>query len=156
MEKIKPIIIIIFIYYLINIKFIHIIRFNKTNIIVINLFFPIIKEIFLHKKPIFSLATLFHRIYSTLIYILAIFDTSNDFYTDICFHFNSPNGKDAVLQDRLKLYFPNITLCDPGCLYKGVNLTSMENEYGCKFNVILSNIVDNAIINATVNDILDF
>ena len=72
------------------------------------------------------------------------------------FVFNSPNGKDEVLQDRLKLYSPNITLCDPGCLYKGLNLTSMESEYGCKFNVILSNIVDNAIINATVNDILDF
>ena len=97
MEKIKPIIIIIFIYYLISIKFIPIIRFNKTNIIIINHFFPIIKELFLHKKPIFPLVILFHRIYSTLIYILDIFDTSNDFYTDICFHFNSPNGKDALL-----------------------------------------------------------
>ena len=41
-----------------------------------------------------------------------IFNLSSGFYTDICYHFNSPvEGKDIALKDRIKLYFPNVTLC---------------------------------------------
>ena len=63
-----------------------------------------------------------------------IFDLKNDFYNDICFHFDSPNGKDATLQDRLKTFYPNITLCDDGCRNRGVNLTSMEAKCECTFH----------------------
>ena len=56
-----------------------------------------------------------------------IFDQNSDFYTDICFHFKSPiDGKDIPLKDRLKLFFPNITLCNEGCFIKGVNLTTWK------------------------------
>ena len=41
-----------------------------------------------------------------------IFDENDAFYKDICFHFDSPNGKDATLQDRMKSFYPNVTLCE--------------------------------------------
>ena len=63
-----------------------------------------------------------------------IFDKNNKFYNDICFNYESPNGKDIPLKDRLKVFYPNISLCDNDCLYKGVNLTSMTSLCQCKFS----------------------
>ena len=91
-----------------------------------------------------------------------IFDLSNDFYNDICFHFNSPNGKDATLQDRLKTFYPNITLCDDGCRNKGVNLTSMEAKCECIFHDLLSMSIlnneligDNILVKETIREFMD-
>ena len=41
-----------------------------------------------------------------------VFNLSSDFYTDICYYFDSPINKDIALKDRIKLFFPNITLCE--------------------------------------------
>ena len=84
-----------------------------------------------------------------------IFNLSDEFYTDLCFHFKSPNGKDVPLKDRILLFYPNITLCDEGCESKGVNLTSMESICKCQFNDIMSNelIEGNALIKGTVDEI---
>ena len=69
-----------------------------------------------------------------------IFDKNSDFYTDLCFHFKSPiDGKDIPLKDRLKLFFPNITLCDEGCHIKGVNLTTLKASCECTLNNLLNN-----------------
>lgn len=72
-----------------------------------------------------------------------IFNISHEFYNDICFIFDSPNGKDITLKDRMLTYYPNITLCDSGCINNGVNLTSMESECECKF----SNLINNDLLN---------
>ena len=87
-----------------------------------------------------------------------IFNLSDDFYTDICYHFDSPNGKDVPLQDRIKTYYPNITLCDSGCTSKGVNLTSMESICECKFNDLMNNelIEGNALIQNTLGGVTLF
>ena len=50
-----------------------------------------------------------------------IFNLSDEFYTDICYNFVSPNGKDVPLNDRIKAFYPNITLCESGCTCKGVD-----------------------------------
>ena len=72
-----------------------------------------------------------------------LFDPNNDFYTNLCFHFKSPiDGKDIPVKDRLKLFFPNITLCDEGCNIKGVNLTTFKAVCECT----LSNFVHNNIL----------
>ena len=69
-----------------------------------------------------------------------IFNPNDDFYTDLCFHFKSPiNGKDIPLKDRLKLFFPNITLCDQGCFTKGVNLTTFKSICQCALNDLINN-----------------
>ena len=50
-----------------------------------------------------------------------IFNLSGSFYTDICYHFESPNRKDVPLKVRILSFYPNISLCDEGCIYKGVD-----------------------------------
>ena len=86
-----------------------------------------------------------------------VFNLSDAFYNDICYHFDSPNGKDAPLQDRIKAYYPNITLCDSGCTSKGVNLTTLESICVCTFNDIMSNelIEENALIQNTIGEVVD-
>ena len=84
-----------------------------------------------------------------------IFNLSNEFYSDICYHFESPNGKDVPVKERIHIFYPNITLCDAGCSSLGVNLTIMESICECEFNSILkSGIVEgNALIEGTVKEI---
>ena len=62
-----------------------------------------------------------------------VFNISDDFYTDICYHYESPNGKDVPLKVRLAAFFPNITLCEEGCENVGVNIETMKAKCECKF-----------------------
>ena len=85
------------------------------------------------------------------------FDKSNEFYTDICYPFTAPNGKDVTLKDRLLLYFPNITLCDKGCLYKGLNFTTIETICECTFNDIFNSDLfeNNVVLNSITSEITE-
>ena len=88
-----------------------------------------------------------------------IFNISNEFYTDICFHFESPNKRDVVIRDRIQTYYPNITLCDSGCKNKGINLTSLTAICECSFKDLLDNnflndngLLDNLILNGLIEE----
>ena len=88
-----------------------------------------------------------------------IFDLDHPFYTDICFMYDSPTGRDATPNDRLKTYFPNISLCDEesGCSPKSVNLTTFEVTCNCELNDIMSNSkVGEKILEDGFGDILEF
>ena len=67
-----------------------------------------------------------------------IFDLDSPFYQDVCFMYDSPNGKDATPQDRINTYFPNISICEEGCTPSKVNLTTFEAICKCEFNDIMS------------------
>ena len=71
-----------------------------------------------------------------------VFNSSDIFYNDLCYYFESPNGKDVPLKERLKLFFPNITFCEDGCENIGVNLTSMKAICECKLKDLLSETKD--------------
>jgi len=71
-----------------------------------------------------------------------IFNSSDVFYNDLCYYFESPNGKDVPIKERLKLYYPNITFCEEGCNNIGVNLTSMKAICECKLRDLLSGTKD--------------
>ena len=51
-----------------------------------------------------------------------IFNSSDDFFNDNCYHFDD-NGKDITLSERRLFYFQKIPLCEKGCVYKGINYT---------------------------------
>ena len=63
-----------------------------------------------------------------------VLDISDKFYKDICKHYKSPNEKDIPLNLRIKTFFPNISLCDEGCISKGIDLQKMESICFCPFN----------------------
>ena len=67
-----------------------------------------------------------------------VFNLTDVFYTDICYHFDSPINKDIALKDRILLCFPNVSLCEEDCFIKGVNLTSLKSICECKFNDIIN------------------
>ena len=71
-----------------------------------------------------------------------IFNSSDVFYNDLCYFFESPNGKDVPLKVRLQLFYPNISFCEEGCNNIGVNLTSMKAICECKLKDLLSNTED--------------
>ena len=71
-----------------------------------------------------------------------VFNKSCEFYTDLCYHFESPCNKDVALRDRLLIYYPNITLCDSGCTNTGVNLTSMTAICECKYKELTEDDTD--------------
>ena len=86
-----------------------------------------------------------------------IFNLSNEFYTDICYHFDSPNGKDVPFKDRIHYYYPNLTLCHQGCVTKGVNFSSMESICECKIDDIMNNefVSGNALIQNALGEVAD-
>ena len=60
-----------------------------------------------------------------------LFDINDPFFTDICFVY-SKDGKDVPLDDRIQLYYQNVSLCEDGCNYVGINLESFEVECSCE------------------------
>jgi len=75
-----------------------------------------------------------------------IFNLSSEFYTDICYQFESPIDKDIALKDRILLFYPNITLCQEGCSIQGVNLTSFKAICECKLNIKNNKIFQNNLL----------
>ena len=86
-----------------------------------------------------------------------IFNTSHEFYTDICYDFDSPLNKDITLKDRMLAIFPNVTLCEKNCQSKGVNLTTMTAICECKFNDIINNdlLKENVLISSATDEIFE-
>ena len=86
-----------------------------------------------------------------------IFDKNDPFYTDICYDFDNPLKKDIPLNDRIKIFYPDVELCDEGCSYEGINLEDMTATCNCLFNDISNNalIKDNELINGMIGDIFD-
>ena len=48
-----------------------------------------------------------------------IFNSSSEFYTDVCFPYTTPEKSDLYLEDRKDYYYPDIALCEEGCTYLG-------------------------------------
>jgi len=63
-----------------------------------------------------------------------IYNLNSPFYINVCFHFKSKKKKDIILPDRILSYYPNATLCEEGCEYKGTNYTSLITTCDCKYN----------------------
>ena len=63
-----------------------------------------------------------------------LFDINSDFYQDICTPYNSPNGTDIILSDRINYYYNNEeTQCQPNCQFSDY---SLETQYlKCKCDI---------------------
>ena len=68
-----------------------------------------------------------------------VFNLSDRFYNDLCYFYKSPNNKDICMKDRISYFFPNISLCEPGCKNKGVNLNNLKVKCECIFHDFMDN-----------------
>ena len=86
-----------------------------------------------------------------------IFDINDPFFTDICLNF-SKDGKDVPLDDRIKLYFQNVSLCEDNCIYAGINLKTYEVECSCDASGSNTDIDINKILldNPLSNEVFGF
>ena len=62
-----------------------------------------------------------------------IYNTENDFYNDICASY-SENGYDISLSGRREMIYQNVSFCDNGCQYKGINYDTMKVICQCQTN----------------------
>ena len=87
-----------------------------------------------------------------------VFNLSSDFYKDTCYYFISPAKKDIALKDRIKIFFPNITLFENGCNIKSINSTTMKAECECKLNNLINKnaLANNAVYKSQVGNIEEF
>ena len=60
-------------------------------------------------------------------------------------------------QDRIHYYYPNLTLCELGCVSQGVNFTTLESICQCKINDVMNNefISGNALIKNALGEVVD-
>ena len=84
-----------------------------------------------------------------------IFNLSGEFYCDICYYFESPTNKDVPLKDRISSFYPNITLCDPGCENKGVDLEKMKVKCECIFNNLMNNNLMSNLYGGAFSEVLN-
>ena len=95
-----------------------------------------------------------------------IFDINNEFYNNLCYEYDFPTKKDIALQDRVNLFYPNISICDDKCTVSKIDLENKTAECKCIFNDISeeakkynkSNInkIEEALIENLFGDMLDF
>ena len=56
-----------------------------------------------------------------------------NFFTNLCYEYDFPTDKDIALQDRIKIFFSNISLCDTGCTISNINLENKTSNCQCSF-----------------------
>ena len=85
-----------------------------------------------------------------------VFNVSDEFYNDLCYHFESPNGRDIPMKDRYAMFYPNISLCDSGCENKGVDLETLKAKCECIFNDIMNQeILQDNLYGQQIEEIMD-
>ena len=65
-----------------------------------------------------------------------LFDPENKFYTDLCFHYDSPNKKDIAMKDRASFFYVNINKCETRCISKGIDFSNAKFKCECNLRII--------------------
>ena len=50
-----------------------------------------------------------------------VFNAEDDFFNDICYPYDNPNKNDITINDRRNDIFQNVTFCQNGCRYDGID-----------------------------------
>ena len=72
-----------------------------------------------------------------------IFDSTDDFFNNICHEYDNSDGKDIVIVDRRNDIYKNISFCDLGCIYNGMDYELMIANCICDTNILESGIENN-------------
>ena len=60
-----------------------------------------------------------------------VFNTSDSFFNDVCFQFYDENKNDVILSQRREFIFQNVSLCEEGCDYNGINFDTSSLNCNC-------------------------
>ena len=65
-----------------------------------------------------------------------VFNAQDDFFNDLCHKFDNVDGKDIILTDRRKDIYKNVSFCQDGCYYSGINYEFMSADCLCDSNFL--------------------
>ena len=63
-----------------------------------------------------------------------IYNANNEFFNDLCYEFESSDGMDITIEDRRNDIYQNITFCQDGCSYGGIDYDLMIVNCICNTN----------------------
>ena len=89
---------------------------------------------------------------------LSFYNSSDEYYNDICYSFTTVNGTDIILSDRQKEFINNnLSLCESNCEYNGYNILSKTVECDCDVkNGISEDSEDDFNKNILLKNFIDF
>ena len=61
-----------------------------------------------------------------------IFNAQDDFFNDICHPYDNPNRKDITINDRRNDIYQNVTFCQDGCKFNGIDYNLIIANCLCK------------------------
>ena len=71
------------------------------------------------------------------------YNSSHEYYNDICYPYTTDSGTDIVVKDRQNEFISNnLSLCESNCEYINYNLTSKKAECECSAKLNLNSIED--------------
>ena len=65
-----------------------------------------------------------------------VFNASDSFFNDICQDYNNTDGKDIVIKDRRSDVYQNVSFCQKGCAYDGMNYELMTANCICDSSIL--------------------
>ena len=68
-----------------------------------------------------------------------VFNAADSFFNDICYPYDNPDGQDIILNDRRNDIFQNISFCQDGCTYAGMNYDLMVANCLCNSSFLQEN-----------------
>ena len=67
-----------------------------------------------------------------------VFNASDDFFNDLCHQYDNIGGKDIIINDRRNEIYKNVTFCQIGCKYNGLDYELMIANCICDSKILKS------------------
>ena len=64
-----------------------------------------------------------------------VFNASDNFFNDLCHNYENKDGIDIIIDDRRTDIYQNVTFCQDGCSYNGVNYELMVANCSCDSSI---------------------
>ena len=74
-----------------------------------------------------------------------VFNASDKFFNDICHYYDNKDGKDIILDDRRNDIYQNVSFCQDGCEYTGMDYELMAANCSCDSNILQND--ESSVIN---------
>ena len=65
-----------------------------------------------------------------------VFNPQDDFFNDLCHKFDNTDGKDIILDDRRNDIYKNVSFCQDGCSYSGINYELLSADCLCDSSIL--------------------
>ena len=80
-----------------------------------------------------------------------VFNAADDFFNDICHSYDNPDGMDIIISDRRNNIYQNVTFCQNGCTYNGINYNLMAANCLCDSSILEEEEENNNMTNTNLN-----